>query len=645
MSSYCINVKKNVEVLACRQAVEVARLARKTSQIFGKYQDIEWAYEAGKLYLLQSRPITSLGQVMPTKEKAFLYDNSNIAESYNGVTLPMTFSFIRIAYDGVYRQMCKMFGVSKKQIAKHDRMFRNMLGMTDGRVYYNMRSWYQMMSILPGYKFNKEFMEQMMGVKEKLPEGFVIEDNEKIGTLEKLCDGLHLGWSMVMFVVQYIRLEKNIKQFYKRIEKTLGAVDVKDLPYLALDDLYEYFNHIKEQAMPAWDAPLINDIFTMISHGILRKLCDKWIGIDGICNGLLCGQGGIISAKPAHMIWDMSRLAMQDEVLVKSLQTGSIGEIEEQIHAYAKLQNLVDEYLDEFGDRCLDELKLESESVRANPLLFYRTIGETAIHTTSASSNASDRIAKESYEKAMEKLKWHPIRRWVFKKVLKNAGRFVKNRENLRFERTKVFGRVRTILNEIGIQLASIHVLEERQDIFYLNLDEVLSFIDGTSTGYQLKEVVCIRKEEYEAYEKMPEVPRFMVYGHVGKAVKETAFRKHKDIGKKKLVGIPCSPGVVEGDARVILDCRKAVMKEGEILIANHTDPGWIMLFNQASAVVVECGSLLSHAAIVSREMGIPSVVAVDDVSKIIHTGDRIRVDGSTGMVTILEKLEKEQKV
>ena len=78
-------------------------------------------------------------------------------------------------------------------------------------------------------------------------------------------------------------------------------------------------------------------------------------------------------------------------------------------------------------------------------------------------------------------------------------------------------------------------------------------------------------------------------------------------------------------------------MKEGEILVANHTDPGWIMLFNQASAVVVECGSLLSHAAIVSREMGIPSVVAVDEVSKRLHTGDFIRVNGSTGTVEILE--------
>ena len=83
---------------------------------------------------------------------------------------------------------------------------------------------------------------------------------------------------------------------------------------------------------------------------------------------------------------------------------------------------------------------------------------------------------------------------------------------------------------------------------------------------------------------------------------------------------------------------KNAVMKDGEILVANHTDPGWIMLFNQASAVVVECGSLLSHAAIVSREMGIPSVVSVSNVSERIHTGDRIRVDGSLGTVEILER-------
>ena len=627
--------KSSQSVLSKEQAVEVAQLAKKTSRLLRKYQDIEWAYENGKLYLLQSRPITSLKNVMPVLERASLFDNSNIAESYNGVTLPLTFSYIRIAYDGVYRQFCKMFGVTKKQIKKNDRTFRNMLGMTDGRVYYNMRSWYRMMSILPGYKFNKEFMEQMMGVKEKLPESFVIQEEKKVNKIEKIADGFHFFWSIIMFGVQYVTLNKKIRRFYKMIKKTLGKVDVS---YLTMDELYEYLNKVGYTTMEGWDAPLINDFFTMIYHGILRKICDKWIGIDGICNALLCGQGGIISAKPAKMIWKMSQMGIRETCLVKCLLEGTIGEIEEELKGNPVLEEMIKAYLDEFGDRCLDELKMESESVRENPLLLYRTIGETTKHSTSAASKHSDMIAKEAYQKAMDKLSGKPFKKLIFKKILRSAGRFVRNRENLRFERTKVFGCVRSIFNEMGVRLASMQALEDSKDIFYLNIEEILSYIDGTATTYRLKDLVSVRKKEYEYYKTLPETPRFMVYGQVGQAVKVKQNEgKQKVASQKVLKGIPCSPGVVEGKARVIYDCRNAVMKEGEILVANHTDPGWIMLFNQASAVVVECGSLLSHAAIVSREMGIPSVVAVDEVSKRLHTGDFIRVNGSTGTVEILE--------
>lgn len=628
-------------VLTDAQAVAVAALARKTSQIFSRYQDIEWAYENGKLYLLQSRPITSLKQVIPQMEQVSLFDNSNIAESYNGVTLPLTFSYIRIAYDGVYRQFCRMFGVTKKTMKKHNRMFQNMLGMTDGRVYYNMRSWYQMMSILPGYKFNQEFMEQMMGVKEKLPEGFVIKEAKETGKVEKLADGLHFLWSIVMFGVQYKTLDRKIRKFYDMIEQTLGK---EEISYMTMNELYDYLNKVGYTTMEAWGPPLVNDFFTMIYHGILRKLCDKWIGIDGICNALLCGQGGIVSAKPAKMIWEMSQMTIKDASMVSCLLNGNVGEIENKLNTMPELKNAVENYLDMFGDRCLDELKMESESVRSKPLFLYRTIGETTKHKTTAAGNMSDQIAREALEKAEKKLAGKPFKKLLFYRVLHNAGRFVRNRENLRFERTKVFGCVRNIFNEMGLRMASTQVLEDSRDIFYLNVEEILSFIDGTSTSYQLKDLVAIRKKEYEYYRTLEEVPRFSVRGQVGQAVKEKKQKLENRPARKELQGIPCSPGIMEGKARVIHDCRNAVMKEGEILVANHTDPGWIMLFNQASAVVVECGSLLSHAAIVSREMGIPSVVAVDQVSKILHTGDRIRVNGSTGKVELIECAKQNTK-
>lgn len=629
--------KKNLPVLTEQQILKVARLARKTSRIFSQYQDIEWAFEKGKLYLLQSRPITSLGKVVPIKERCSIFDNSNIAESYNGVTLPLTFSFISYAYEGVYRELCKTFGVSDKILKKNFRVFKNMIAIRNGRVYYNLRSWYKMMSILPGYKFNKEFMEQMMGVKEKLPEEFTISEEEGASGFEKIWERVCFIKTFLCFYGQYFTLEKNMKKFYKMNDK---AVSHRNMEYLTINELYERFYKIRFFVVEQWKAPLVNDFLTMIFHGMLKKVCEKWIKEDGIHNDLLCGQGGIISAKPAHMIGEMGRITADDTEMVQTFLTGTIGEIEYALHKRKKLYSMVRQYLKLFGDRCLDELKLESDSVRDNPLLLYRTIGETARHRKCAADNLSDEIGEAARKKARKKLKGYPLRRLIFYCVYKNASRFVKNRENMRFERTRMFGYVRNLINQMGMRLASTQDLDDAKDIYYLDMETILGFIDGTSAVYDLKKIVASRKEEYKNYRNKIEKPRFTIYGKFGNALK--AKKQDRSCVEQKeaeiMKGISCSPGIVEGKARVIFDCRNAVMKDGEILVANHTDPGWIMLFNQASAVVVECGSLLSHAAIVSREMGIPSVVSVSNVSERIHTGDRIRVDGSLGTVEILER-------
>src|SRR4051812_32475465 len=89
-----------------------------------------------------------------------IWDNANIAESYGGITLPLTFSFALTAYEHVYREFCRLMGVSERTIAARDTVFRHMLGIIRGRVYYNLLNWYRLLAMLPGYRFNGRFMEQ-----------------------------------------------------------------------------------------------------------------------------------------------------------------------------------------------------------------------------------------------------------------------------------------------------------------------------------------------------------------------------------------------------------------------------------------------------------------------------------------------------
>ena len=137
---------------------------------FGQPQDIEWAIENGSLYLLQSRPITTLRNIPDPDGALNIWDNSNITESYNGVTSPLTFSFARSVYEGVYRQFCRILRVPQRKIEANDLTFRCMLGLIQGRIYYNLLNWYRVLALLPGFTVNRRFMEQMMGVRESLPD-------------------------------------------------------------------------------------------------------------------------------------------------------------------------------------------------------------------------------------------------------------------------------------------------------------------------------------------------------------------------------------------------------------------------------------------------------------------------------------------
>ena len=173
--------------------------------------------------------------------------------------------------------------------------------------------------------------------------------------------------------------------------------------------------------------------------------------------------------------------------------------------------------------------------------------------------------------------------------------------------------------------------MDRPDDIFFLELKEIESAL-----GLDLRDVVAPRRAEYELWQK-DDAPR--IIDARGRAVKEGLRPvRHTHADPNVLTGIASSAGVARGRARIVLDPSKGVtIHEGEILVAPYTDPAWTPLFIPAAAVVVEIGSLLSHASIVAREMGIPSVVAVTGATRELRDGDLIEVDGTSGTIRRLQ--------
>ncbi len=644
------------DVLSHTRALEVAELARRCEAHFKTPQDIEWAFQGDELFLLQSRPITTIKRIssssdasssaassLPTSSaeesgETVIWDNSNIIESYSGMTTPLTYSFARRAYTAVYRQFCGLLGVAPTKIADNAARFEAMIGLIRGRIYYNLSNWYRLLALLPGFTLNRALMEQMMGVNEALPNDLEREISAQTGS--RLRDAIDLARAGVGLVASLVRLEAMKRSFFARLEtalKTEALID-KSLPELVI-----HYRQLEAQLLTRWDAPLVNDFFAMVFYGLLRRIGERWLGdADGsLQNALIVGGGGMISAEPAERLSALANLARAAPGLPALLCNADLQRIERELEQHPALHDGARAYLERFGDRCLEELKLESATLTDEPLLLWRSIGQLA--RLPAQTRQGDTTALETERARLEvevRAKLSPLRRSAFDFVLSQARARVRDRENLRFERTRVFGRARRIFLEIGARLTKSGDLDSPRDVFWLEVGELLGLVEGTATLTGLRALVALRRAEFTAFGAQP-VPsrRFTTHGAVraGVHLDSAASSSETPLADTERRGIACSPGVVRGPVRVVTDPRTANLTGATIIVAERTDPGWILILPLARALLVERGSLLSHSAIVSRELGIPAIVALPGLMGWLRDGDWVELDGSSGAVRRIE--------
>jgi pyruvate,water dikinase len=637
-------------VLSETQALEVAALAARLEAHFGAPQDLEFAFEGDALYLLQSRPITTLkadgssssvsnnpvSSPEPSSEtgEEIIWDNSNIIESYSGTTTPLTYSFARRAYTAVYRQFLVILGVDAGRIADNSNRLEAMIGLVRGRIYYNLSNWYRLLALLPGFKLNRALMEQMMGVNEALPDALEREIATGQAGVSRWRDAFDLTRAGVGLLLSWARLEPMKAAFYARLNQTLEPVPLETMD---LSALVAHYRSLEGKLLTRWDAPLVNDFFAMIFYGVLRRIAQNWLSDRaGLQNALIVGGGGMVSAEPAARLEALAGLARGDAGLVDALCNGSLEQITRALEGHAELRSGAAAYLERFGDRCLDELKLESATLNDEPLLLWRSIGQLArleghtAHDAGATAKAAELEARDALP---------PLRRAVFNFVLAQARARVRDRENLRFERTRVFGRARRIFLEIGARLASSGAIDTPRDVFWLEVSDLIGYVEGTATTTDLRALVNARRQEFEGFKAQPAPPRrFTTRGPVRAGATLETRETTADAGLEHArSGIACSPGVVRGPVRVVLDPRTANLTEPVIIVAERTDPGWILILPLARALLVERGSLLSHSAIVSRELGIPAIVAIPGVTTWLKDGDWVELDGSSGVVKRVE--------
>ncbi len=340
--------------LSDAQVKELAREALAIENAFGGPQDIEFAFDANGLWILQTRPITTI------RGNRLLWDNSNIVESFSGVTSPMTFSVIRRAYAIVYRLFAQVMGIPDEVVKENKYVFENTLGLFRGQVFYNLLNWYAMVRLFPGYEQNRQFMESMMGVRES-----VAAEPARPNRLAMI----PLAWRMLRNFSSIDRLTREFEANFKKHYDQWSRIDFNALKPHELMRLYYEF---EDRVLWSWRAPIINDFFVMIFYGTLKKLTP-------LHNDLLAGEGGIESTEPANMLLRIADMARPNASLSDAIQRGDL-QAAKQHPEFAKE---FDRYMELYGFRGMNELKLEEPPLRDRPdvvLMFIQELsGQTGL--------------------------------------------------------------------------------------------------------------------------------------------------------------------------------------------------------------------------------------------------------------------------
>ena len=636
------------EVLNDSEVQELGENIINIEKYYGKPQDMEWAFEKGKLYILQSRPITTLKKVNEKTANTIIWDNSNIVESYPEITLPLTFSFIRKAYSDVYKRFSEITGVPPKVVESYQVVYDNMLGLLKGRVYYNLINWYKLLMLFPNSRNNSKFMEQMMGVKKELSEEDInenlLEAEEKMSLWEKFRNRIEkLKAGTTLFLNMFL-IENKAKKFYKLIDENLNGKNSR-LEEKSVKDLKKYYKFLENKFLKNWEIPIINDFLVMVWFGLSKKAAEKYIkeNFEEVHNILIAQEGSnMISVEPSKYIMKMSGIIKND----KDLQNEIKGIIEkaatdiniENLTRNKEFNSLLEEYMQKFGDRTVHELKLEALTLREDPLFLIRMI--YSISMTKEVTEHSKRNISEEHNKIYENLKISPLKKFILKKTVSYAKKFIRLRENLRYERTKVFGMVRKIMKKMGTYLKEENIIVHERDVFYLTIDEIFGLIDGALIDTDLKKLIDLRKEKYKEYEEEAVLPdRFLTRGFLGENFHYEDLAGNEQGDKNILKGTGCSKGVVKGKVKIVLNPMNTEVEDGDIVVTKSTDPSWVMVFPLLKGLIVEKGSLLSHSAIISREMNIPAIVGVQGAVTALKTGDFVQFDGSTGIIKKLDEV------
>ncbi|MGA2279298.1 MAG: PEP/pyruvate-binding domain-containing protein [Verrucomicrobiota bacterium] len=623
------------ELLSSATLKNLCDLARQTERLFGSPQDIEWAQWDGKLFLLQSRPITTKAPVK-TWEDRQIWTNVNTGEAMPDVVTPMTWSMLQSLLT-VVGSIFRLVGADIRRVS--------LVGdLVAGRLYFNANTF--VAAVKPFAFLRKGFPEFTRTLGGDLVESYhqtpLSIPPEDLPDLGFRWPKYILSWPRIAYDLITHSSRRRGWAWLARFKKQTDELDRLDLEALSTPELTRLCGQYVREVFKDADV-----LYLAVQAGVLpvfQKVCRNWLGEPGVSLRLFAALGGLPVAEAGLALWRLAALAHADsdtEGVVSS--ENNWPEVRARLGCTEhgrKFLAVWDAFMAEHGHHCRGELELSNARWSETPdyILglvrgYLRSLGQSnPLENQRRLADERERLTVQ----CRARLK-NPIKRWIFSRSLRRAQELAVFREHLKNLGVRRIAFVRRVLLALGQRLHEQGSLSGRDDIFFLEISEIEPVAMG-SASFDWRERIELRRREYEKNLKLTPPPVV-----IGRFDPNAPGWPVANVGAKLLEGIPVSPGIVTGPARVILrtDEHQQVLP-GEILIAPFTDPAWSPYFITAAGVVMEQGGILSHGSIVAREYGLPAVTNVASATRVIHTGDLVQVDGNRGRVSVLKRLAED---
>lgn len=601
--------QQKTQTLTDQQILQLARIGRQIEAYFGNPQDIEWCLVDDTFYIVQSRPITTL------------YPIPEANDQENHV-------YVSVGHQQMMTDPIKPLGLSFYLLTTHAPMRK-----AGGRLFVD---------VAPRLTtpVGRETLLNALG-SDPLIKGalMTIIERDFIKLLANDQTAPILGRSNTDMLAQFENDPTIVSDLIKSSQTSIDELK-QNIQTKSGSDLFDFILEDFQQLKKILFNPQSSAVFMAAmdaSTWINEKLYD-WLGEKNAADTLSQSVPNNITSEMGLALLDVADAIRPYPEVINYLQHVKDDKFMNELVKFdggKETQDAIYSYLGKYGMRCAGEVDVTRTRWSEKPAtLIPMILGNIKNFEPHAGKRKFEQGRQEALEKEQEildRLKQLPDgeqKAKETKQMIDLIRNFIGYREYPKYGMiNRYFVYKQAILKEAE-QLVQAGIIHEKEDVYYLTFEELRDVVRTNKLDYQ---IISKRKDEYKLYEKLTP-PRVITSD--GEII--AGEYKRENLPAEAIVGLPVSSGVIEGRARVILSMEDADLEDGDILVTSFTDPGWTPLFVSIKGLVTEVGGLMTHGAVIAREYGLPAVVGVENATKLIKDGQRIRVHGTEGYIEIL---------